>query len=54
VTDDIMEDDELAAAAEIVVARDIESRFERRIVMNVPDVRKIVAGPRNLAGMSGQ
>jgi metal-dependent HD superfamily phosphatase/phosphodiesterase len=37
VTDDIMEDDELAAAAEIVVARDIESRFERRIVMNVPD-----------------
>jgi uncharacterized protein len=37
VTDDILEGEELEPAAGAEVARDLESRFGRRIVMTVPD-----------------
>jgi hypothetical protein len=37
VTDDILKGDEIEAAESVQVARDLESRFERRIVMSVPD-----------------
>ncbi len=36
-SDDILEGAEVAAAAQPDLARDLASRFERRIVMNVPD-----------------
>jgi hypothetical protein len=36
-TDDIVKIEELEVAESVQVARDLESRFERRIVMNVPD-----------------
>ena len=36
-TEDILEGDELEASGGAEIARDLESRFERRIVMNVPD-----------------
>jgi metal-dependent HD superfamily phosphatase/phosphodiesterase len=37
VSDDILDDDVLETTPNAEIARDIESRFERRIVMNVPD-----------------
>jgi hypothetical protein len=36
-TDDIVKIEELEVAESVQVARDLESRFERRIVMHVPD-----------------
>ncbi len=36
-TDDIVKVEELEAAESVRVARDLDSRFERRIVMHVPD-----------------
>jgi hypothetical protein len=36
-SDDIVKIEELEVAESVQVARDLESRFERRIVMNVPD-----------------
>jgi len=36
-TDDVVKIEELEVAESVQVARDLESRFERRIVMNVPD-----------------
>ncbi|HUP52855.1 MAG TPA: HD domain-containing protein [Longimicrobiales bacterium] len=36
-TDDTVKIEELEVAESVQVARDLESRFERRIVMNVPD-----------------